>query len=633
MDDTGRAHRSLSLRSPRSECWNATGVTSRPCAGVARDDSDGPFATGAPIPCVGRERPHLPIDSGAASCCSPGRRRPRHGPALRWCGSTSRRCSRRAAWSPGCTTRGSRRREVVVELAVDPARFRTPESIGGEPWTHTPLTEPWFDRLHFLVWANNYDLRSGEPVWWWSTKTCRLAEGVVVIAPTHDAPGDVRLADGRAVWVDGGPRRPAAAGELVVHAESVELGVCTLVPQRARRPTTSPPTNWPQSPTTAGPARIVAPAGSGKTRVLTARLRHLVGDRGVESGAVLAVAYNKQAQLEMEQRTRDVAEAAGGVHIRTLNALGLWVLARHRGRSPALLEERDARRLVESLLPGRRARRANVDPIGPYLEGLASVRLGLRDPDEVEASRDDVPGLVELFPAYRAALRRARRGRLRRAGVRRRRGAAHRRGVPTRRAALVPAPARRRVPGPHAGARAAVAAARAARARRLRRRRRRPVHLRPRRCRPGVPHRLRHAVPRRRPTRPARQPPLPGRRRRRRIDAPRLQRAPHPQVDRGRPDQRRRRRRAGGPRARAGRQRACAGRDGAGLARRPDGGTVVDRRARSRQLTAARPARRPARRRRADRLGADARRAHPHRPARRARLPAHRHQPGWVRPS
>ena len=135
----------------------------------------------------------------------------------------------------------------------------------------------------------------------------------------------------------------------------------------------------------------------------------------------------------MEQRTRDVAEAAGGVHIRTLNSLGLWVLTRHRGRPPALLEERDARRLVESLLPGRRARRANIDPIGPYLEGLASVRLGLRDPDEVEASRDDVPGLAELFPAYRAAL--AERGAVdfdeQVYGADR--GAARRRGVPPRR--------------------------------------------------------------------------------------------------------------------------------------------------------------------------------------------------------
>ena len=60
--------------------------------------------------------------------------------------------------------------------------------------------------------------------------------------------------------------------------------------------------------------------------------------------------------------------------------------------------------MVEGLVPGRRQRRANADPIGPYVEGLALIRLGLRDPEEVESSRDDVPGLAELFPAFRPQL-------------------------------------------------------------------------------------------------------------------------------------------------------------------------------------------------------------------------------------
>ena len=64
----------------------------------------------------------------------------------------------------------------------------------------------------------------------------------------------------------------------------------------------------------------------------------------------------------------------------------------------------------------------------------------------------------------------------------------------------------------------------------------------------------------------------------------------HSQVDRGRSDQRRpppARWRSSSTTPDDG--AACAGRDGAGLARRPGGGTVVDRRARPRQLAAARP--------------------------------------------
>ena len=137
--------------------------------------------------------------------------------------------------------------------------------------------------------------------------------------------------------------------------------------------------------------------------MLTERLRHLHLDRGYEPAGVLAVAYNKQAQLEMEARTTDFRP-----RVRTLNSLGLWVLAEHRGGSPPVVDEPEVRRLVDSLIPGKRQRRSNTDPIGPYVEGLTSIRLGLTDPELVEASRDDVPGLAELFPGFRQQL--ARRG-------------------------------------------------------------------------------------------------------------------------------------------------------------------------------------------------------------------------------
>jgi DNA helicase II / ATP-dependent DNA helicase PcrA len=77
------------------------------------------------------------------------------------------------------------RRPVVVALAVDPARFRQPLSHAEEPWRLGAAFEVWFDRLHFLVWANNYDARHGDPVWWWARKAERLGA-----AATPGGPGD-----------------------------------------------------------------------------------------------------------------------------------------------------------------------------------------------------------------------------------------------------------------------------------------------------------------------------------------------------------------------------------------------------------------------------------------------------------
>ena len=82
-------------------------------------------------------------------------------------------------------------------------------------------------------------------------------------------------------------------------------------------------TSWPRWTTRSGPARVIAPAGSGKTRVLTERLRLLVR-RGTYPGAVTALAYNTRAAEEMRDRASD-ALGPGGPHVRTLNSLALWI--------------------------------------------------------------------------------------------------------------------------------------------------------------------------------------------------------------------------------------------------------------------------------------------------------------------
>jgi DNA helicase-2/ATP-dependent DNA helicase PcrA len=297
------------------------------------------------------------------------------------------------------------REPVVVELAVDPSLFRDPQEITAEPWELAPELELWLDRLHHLVWANTYDARTGEPIWWWARKATRLG----ATEATDGADGDVVLGDGTPAWIDGGPRSPRSQeqlghGAVVVHAEAVEAGslAADAPAERAGLPEAlQQDLAADQLAAVAhqsGPARVVAPAGSGKTRVLTARLRHLLADRGWQSQGVLAVAYNVEARDELRRRTEGL-----GARVQTLNGLSYQLLAEHRGAAPKVLEEREVRRLLDGLLPARQ-RRANTDPVAPYLEALTRVRLGLRAPAEVEAERGDVPGLAELVGPFRQRL-------------------------------------------------------------------------------------------------------------------------------------------------------------------------------------------------------------------------------------
>lgn len=285
-----------------------------------------------------------------------------------------------------------RRRPVVVELAVDADELRAPERDGREPWQVPVDFEFARERLQFLVWRNNWDWRGDEPVWWWARKAARVGSAAL------GGPADVVLESGVPAWVDGGPRQRVGAGigagVAVVHCESVEAGSLRTAPAGVDAPETAEglaPDQWAAVAHDVGPARVIAPAGSGKTRVLTARLRHLLADRQWEPGAVAAYAYNKRAADEMVERTEGLP-----ADIRTLNSLGLRMV---RGRQT--IEEPDVRRLLDQLVTLPRA--MNTDPYMPYLEGLRAIRLGLEDPAVVERETG-AEGLAELFPRYRRLL-------------------------------------------------------------------------------------------------------------------------------------------------------------------------------------------------------------------------------------
>jgi DNA helicase II / ATP-dependent DNA helicase PcrA len=79
-----------------------------------------------------------------------------------------------------------------------------------------------------------------------------------------------------------------------------------------------------------GPILVLAGAGSGKTRVLTTRIAHLIHEYGVDPGSILAVTFTNKAAGEMRQRVRDlVGREPGGMWIGTFHSVGARLLRRH----------------------------------------------------------------------------------------------------------------------------------------------------------------------------------------------------------------------------------------------------------------------------------------------------------------
>jgi len=296
------------------------------------------------------------------------------------------------------------RRPVVIELACDPDQLREGESWTGPVHALAPSFTFWRERLHFLVWANTYDARSGDPVWWHGRKAARLLadRGVRALDPDDTGDGDVVTGEGVPLWIDGGPPDPPPAddGTGVVHRWSAEAGVlraATSVGAVADLATDQLAAVEHGS----GPARVIAPAGSGKTRVLTERVRLLVR-RGGHPGSITALAYNTRAAEEMRERLADVV-GPGGPHIRTLNSVALWICSTFGPAGPpAVLEEMAARDLVQEVFAVRR--QANTDTTAPYLAALSAVRLGLVSPSAAEEAYPDAVGLADGFATYRSLL-------------------------------------------------------------------------------------------------------------------------------------------------------------------------------------------------------------------------------------
>jgi DNA helicase-2/ATP-dependent DNA helicase PcrA len=163
---------------------------------------------------------------------------------------------------------------------------------------------------------------------------------------------------------------------------------------------------------TAQPLRILAGAGSGKTRVLTRRIAHRAATGSLEPRHVLAVTFTRKAAGELNHRLRSLGlrdtVAAGTFHSVAYAALrARW--SDRNIRPPALLDRKVG--FVARILPPALARRG-VSALDVVSEiEWAKARLVAPD-DYADAAREakrrvavDLATVAEVFDRYEAAKR------------------------------------------------------------------------------------------------------------------------------------------------------------------------------------------------------------------------------------
>ncbi len=112
-----------------------------------------------------------------------------------------------------------------------------------------------------------------------------------------------------------------------------------------------------------GPLLVVAGAGSGKTRVLTHRIAHLINDHGVSPFEIMAITFTNKAADEMKQRVAAlVGPVAAKMWVSTFHAACVRILRRDAARldypsSFTIYDQADAVRLTGYVI-----RDLNLDP-------------------------------------------------------------------------------------------------------------------------------------------------------------------------------------------------------------------------------------------------------------------------------
>lgn len=161
-----------------------------------------------------------------------------------------------------------------------------------------------------------------------------------------------------------------------------------------------------------GPLLLLAGAGSGKTRVITCRIAHLL-QQGIPARQILAVTFTNKAAREMRERIQEMVGSNGskGMVIATFHSLCVQILKNHIDRlgfkkNFSIYPAGDQQRLVRELLRNLDGNGSQNDA-DQILWRISAAKNRLIAADQMPVnSLDPLSALAaEIYPRYQKALK------------------------------------------------------------------------------------------------------------------------------------------------------------------------------------------------------------------------------------
>ncbi len=162
---------------------------------------------------------------------------------------------------------------------------------------------------------------------------------------------------------------------------------------------------------TEGAVLVTAGAGSGKTRLLTHRIAHIVCDMGVPAYNVLAITFTNKAADEMRNRLYALVPSADEIWVSTFHSMCAKILRRHAavlgyGSNFTIYSQDESERLVKQIIKDMGIE--NESLLKNTLRAISEAKNDGLTPEEYYdkyGAYEDIANTVRIFSEYEKRLK------------------------------------------------------------------------------------------------------------------------------------------------------------------------------------------------------------------------------------